>query len=61
MVMGGDSCSEGHGFKSKHNILDGHLSHLFVGKIVTLEKTTINEKEAGYVPFKKIMVLFDEV
>ena len=25
MVMGGDSCSEGHGFKSRHHILDGHF------------------------------------
>ena len=34
MVMGGDSCSEGHGFKSQHCILDRHLSHYFVVKIV---------------------------
>ena len=26
MVMGGDSCSEGCGFKSQHYILDGHFS-----------------------------------
>ena len=25
VVMGDDSCSEGHGFKSRHRILDGHL------------------------------------
>ena len=32
VVMGGDSCSEGHGFESQHYILDGHFSHLFVVK-----------------------------
>ena len=30
VVMGGDSCSKGHGFNSQHCI----LSHLFVVKIV---------------------------
>ena len=25
VVMGGDSCSEGRGFKSQHHILDGHF------------------------------------
>ena len=34
-VMGGDSWSEGHGFESHHQILDGNFSHLFVVKIVT--------------------------
>ena len=50
MVMGGDSCPEGCGFESKHCILDGHFSHIFVVKIfndVCLKKTKINEKEAG--------------
>ena len=32
VVMGGDSCSEGHGLESQHHILDGHFSHLFVVK-----------------------------
>ena len=27
VVMGGDSSSEGRGFKSKHRILNGHFSH----------------------------------
>ena len=36
MVVGGDSCSEGHGFKSLHHILDGHFSHLFVVNIVMM-------------------------
>ena len=55
VVMGGDSCSEGCGFKSQHSILEGHFSHLFVVKIVmfVLKKTKINEKEAGYGPFLK--------
>ena len=55
MVMGGDSCSEGCGFKSQHSILEGHFSHLFVVKIVmfVLKKTKINEKEAGDGPFLK--------
>ena len=41
MVMGGDSRSEGRGFKSQHHILDGHFSHIFVVKIcnVCLKKT----------------------
>ena len=41
VVMGGDSCSEGCGFESQHQILehqilDGHFSHLFVIKIVMI-------------------------
>ena len=36
MVMGGDSCSEGSGFKSQHCILEGHFSHIFVVKIVMM-------------------------
>ena len=53
MVMGGDSCSEGRGFKSQHRILDGHFSHIFVIKIVMFKKTKINEKDAGVGPFLK--------
>ena len=34
MVMGGDLCSKSRGFESPHDVLDGHLSHLFVGRIV---------------------------
>ena len=46
VVMGGDSCSDGHGFESQHRILDGHFLHWFVVKIVSLfvEKTKINKK-----------------
>ena len=36
VVMGGDSGSEGHGFESRRNILNGHsiLPHKFVVRIV---------------------------
>ena len=34
MLMGGDSCSNGYEFKSRHRVLDGHFSHLFVVKFV---------------------------
>ena len=53
--MGGDSRSEGHGFKSQHRILDGIFSHIFVVTIcnVCLKRPKINEKEAGVGPFKK--------
>ena len=34
MVMGGDSCSKGCEFGSKRSILDGHISDIFVVKIV---------------------------
>ena len=56
MVMGDDSCSRGRGFKSQHRILEGNFLHIFVVKIelfVCLKRPKINEKEAGYGPFKK--------
>ena len=34
VVMGRDSRSKGRGFESRHRILDGHFSHIFVVKIV---------------------------
>ena len=34
MVMGGDSCFKGRKLESRHCILNGHFSHLFVVKIV---------------------------
>ena len=51
--MGGDSRSEGHGFESRHRIMDGHFSHIFVVKIcnICLKRPKINEKEAGVGPF----------
>ena len=36
VVMGGDSCSKGCGFKSQHRKLDGLFFHIFVVKIVLL-------------------------
>ena len=52
MIMGGDSCSKGREFESRHSILDGHFSHLFVVKIVIgVQKDKINEKETGVGPF----------
>ena len=56
MVMGRDSRSKGRGFESRHRILDGHFSHIFVVKNcneVCLKKLKINEKEAGVGPFLK--------
>ena len=62
MVMGGDSHSNDHGFQSRHRILDGHFSHIFVVKIcnVCLKRSKINEKEAGVGTFKKIFDAVDE-
>ena len=52
MVMGRDSRSNGRRFESRHHILDGHFSHIFVVKLYCLfEKTEINKKEAGVGPF----------
>ena len=54
MFMGGDSCSEGHGFESQYRLLDGHFLHLFIAKIVMLfEKIKMNEQEDGDAPFFK--------
>ena len=62
MVMGRDSRSKGCGFVSRHHILDGHFSHLFVVKKfnVCLKRPKINKKEAGVGAFflKKNPVLF---
>ena len=52
VVMGGDSCPEGRGFKSQHHILHGHFSHVFVLKLKCLfEMTKI--KGPGNGPFFK--------
>ena len=59
MVMGRDSHSEGRGFESRHRILDGHFSHIFVVKIcnVCLKRPKINEKRGrGWPIFKKIKI-----
>ena len=50
MVMGGDSCAEGCGFKSQHHILNGHFCTFICCKIAM---SKVNEKEAGDGPFKK--------
>ena len=34
MVMGGDSCTKGREFESRHRMGDGHFSHSFAEKIV---------------------------
>ena len=45
VVMGGDSRFKGREFESRHRILDGNFSHLFVVKLYfVFEKTKINEK-----------------
>ena len=36
MVMGGDSCSKGRGFESRHHILEGYFSHIFAVKLVMI-------------------------
>ena len=47
MVMGGDSCSKGCGFKSWHHILDGHFFTYICCKNcndVCLKRPKINDK-----------------
>ena len=60
--MGRDSHSKGRGFESRHHILDGHFSHIFVGKIVMMfawKRPELNKKEAGVGPFfKKLCSVF---
>ena len=54
VVTGGDSCTEGRGFESQHQILDGYFSHLFVVKIVMFVWKDENKlKETVDGPFKK--------
>ena len=59
MVIGDNSCSRGHGFKSQRHILDGlDFFTLICCKncIVCLKISKINEKEARVGPFlKKIL------
>ena len=59
VVMGRDSRSKGGGFESRHRILDGHFSHLFVVKIcnVCLKRPKINEKRPGLAHFYKKRIL----
>ena len=56
MVMGRDSRSKGHEFKSRHCILDGHFFTYICCKNfndVCLKRPKINKKEAGVGPFLK--------
>ena len=55
VVMGGDSCSRGRGFKSQHHILYGHFLTFICCKNcnVCLKNAKINEKEAVDGPFLK--------
>ena len=57
VVMGGDSCSKDHGFKSWHLILDGHFFALICCKFcndVCLKIPKINDKRGrGWPIFKK--------
>ena len=56
MVMGGDSFSEGSGFKSRHPTLDGHVFTYICCKNcndVCLKRPKINDKKAGVGPFFK--------
>ena len=58
VVMGRNSHSKGHGFESRHRILDGHFFTYICCKNcnVCLKRPKINEKEAGVGPFKKKLV-----
>ena len=59
VVMGDESYSRGHGFKSQRYILDGHdiFSHWFVVKLYCLfKKLKINKKEARVVPPKNLFM-----
>ena len=54
VVMGRDSRSDGHGFKSQNRILDGHFVAYNCCKNcndVCLNIPKINKKEAGVSPF----------
>ena len=63
--MGGDLCFEGCGFKSRHRILAGHFSHIFVVKIlinVCLKSPKINDKRGrGWPIFLKISLNRSEI
>ena len=55
VIMGDGSCSRGHGFESRHHLLDGHFFTFICCKncIVCLEKIKNKWKEAGVGPFLK--------
>ena len=53
--MGGDSCSEGRRFKSRHRILDGHFFTFICSKIynVCLERQNKLKRGRGWPILKK--------
>ena len=51
MVMGGDSCSKGLEFESRHSILDGQFFTYLFDVPSVFEKTKINEKRLGLAHF----------
>ena len=55
MVMGGDSCSEGCGFGSQHQILDGYFFTFIFYKncIVCLKRRKYRKKRPGMTHFLK--------
>ena len=57
VVMGGYSCSEGHGFKSQHHILDGHFFTVICCKICndfSFKRPKINDnRDRGWPIFLK--------
>ena len=55
--MGGDPCSEGHGFKSQYHILDGHFFHIFDVKIAMFVWKYENKtkKRPGISHWKKLV------
>ena len=53
VVTGGDSWSEGCGFKSQHSTLDGHFSHILVVKIVMFVSEDENKLKRG--PLKNLL------
>ena len=42
--MGGDSRSRRRGFKSQHQILNGHFSYYFIVKFITFARKRLNIK-----------------
>ena len=57
VVMEGDSCCKGCGFKSQHNLLDGHFFTLICCKICNddcLKRLNLNDKRGRLWPIKKL-------
>ena len=64
VVMGDDSCLRGHGFESRHRILNGHdifYIDLLLKMYCLFGKTKINKKEARVVPFLKFHSTADQL